>query len=140
MAGSSLPDMKQKQKLLYADEISADVLIKQGMAFFEEGWLSDALDFFSKAQHTEGLEMLKRAAMEQGDAFLFKRCLDSLGIEDAGSQWCELADRALSLGKLQFAKEGYRRCGDKKAMKKIDDMISPEEEKTTDDLDHEDEN
>ena len=122
---SNLPDMKQKQKLLYAQDISSDVLVKHGTAFFEEGWLSDAIDFFAKAEHTEGVEQVKRVAVEEGDAFLFKRCLDLLGIEDASSQWCELADRALALGKLQFAREGYRKCGDRKAMEKVDKMISP---------------
>lgn len=133
---SNLPDMKQKQKLLYAQDISSDVLVKHGTAFFEEGWLSDAMDFFEKAEHTEGIESVKRVAVEEGDAFLFKRCLDLLGIEEASSQWCELADRALTLGKLQFAREGYRKCGDRKAMEKIDKMISPDstEEPQTDDL------
>ncbi len=128
MSTSSLPDMKQKQKLLYADDISAEILIKHGMAFYEQGWFSDALDFFSKAEHTEGLEMLKEAVVQQGDAFLFNRCLVALGIDDAGSQWCEVADRALTLGKLQFAREGYRRCGDRKSMEKVDRMILPDQE------------
>lgn len=133
MAKSNLPDMKQKQKLLYADEISSDVLVKHGKEFFEQGWLSDALDFFSKAEYSEGIDMVKRTAIEEGDAFLFNRCLGIQGIEDAGSQWCEVADRALELGKLQFAKEGYRKCGNRKAMEKVDKMISPDSTADTED-------
>jgi len=127
MAKSDLPDLKHKQKLLYTEDTQPADLIAQGQRYRDAGWLNDAIDFWQRAGHSEGLQQIQMTAVEQGDAFLFNRCLRALDEEAPGSAWQELADRALQLGKLQFAREGYRMSGDRKAMERIEQQMQPTE-------------
>jgi hypothetical protein len=127
MAKSNLPDLKRKQKLLFAEDAQPEALIAQGQRFLDAGWLNDAIDFWQRAGHTEGLQQIQMTAVEQGDAFLFNRCLHALDEEAPESAWQELADRARELGKLQFAREGYRMSGDRKAMERVEQQMQPGE-------------
>jgi len=125
MAMSDLPDYKQKQKLLYKDDAAPEALIQQGEKFFAAGWYKDAIDFFARAEFTEGLQRIRAKASEEGDAFLLQQCLRAQEDEAPDQEWRELADRALELGKLQFAREAYRQAGDRKGLDKVDAMIAP---------------
>lgn len=125
MAKSDLPHLKQKQKLLYAEDPEPAALIALGQRYLEAGWFNDAIDFWQRAEHREGLQQLQMTAVEQGDAFLFNRCLHALDEEAPESAWQELAQRALDLGKLQFAREGYRMSGDRKGMERVEQQMQP---------------
>ncbi len=132
MAVTGLPNVKQKQKLLFAKDTSEQILIDHGHKFLSAGWYNDAIDFFERASHAEGLRQIRQTAQDEGDAFLFTRCIRVEGVEVTDDEWHRLADRALELGKLQFAREGYRMAGDRKAMAKVDLKIKPEAEQPVD--------
>lgn len=130
MGKKELPHYKKKQQLLHAKDARPDDLRRQGEEFLQAGWLSDAIDFFKKAGDQNGLEKVRDIAISEGDAFLFRRTLKVLDAAASEDQWKELADRALDLGKLQFAREGYRMAGDRKSLDKVDQLINPEAEET----------
>ncbi len=127
MGKTNLPDYKQKQKLLYKDGADPAALIQQGEQFFAAGWYKDAVDFFGKAGFSEGLERVRTKALDEGDAFLLLLSLRALEIDAEADEWRQLADRALGLGKLQFAREGYRQAGDRKGLDKVDKLLGIEE-------------
>lgn len=125
MAATQLPDVKQKQRLLFSEKLTAEAWIDLGQRFLEAGWFNDAIDFFARAEHQEGLGRVREIAREQGDTFLLTRCLKALAVEAEDREWAALGDRALALGKWQFAREAYRLAGDRKAMDRIDALIKP---------------
>ena len=130
MGKKELPHYKKKQQLLHAKDARPEDLRCQGEEFLQAGWLSDAADFFNKAGDQNGLEKLRDIAIAEGDVFLFRRTLKALDATASEDQWKELADRALDLGKLQFAREAYRMAGDRKSLDKVDRLINPEAEET----------
>jgi len=130
MGKKELPHYKKKQQMLHAKDARPDDLRRQGEEFLQAGWLSDAIDFFDKAGDQNGLEKVRDIAISEGDAFLFRRTIKALDAAASEGQWKELADRALDLGKLQFAREAYRMAGDRKSLDKVDKLINPEAEET----------
>ncbi len=125
MAEVQLPDVKEKTRRLYAKDATPAGLSAQAEQYLAAGWLSDAIDFFDRAKDVKGLEKVVARAIEEGDAFLMRRCLKCLGKEDKDGAWGPLAERALSLGKLMFAREGFRMAGDRKNLDLVDAMLKP---------------
>jgi len=87
--------------------LSPNLCREYGLKFLELGWLEDALEFFKKSEVTEELEKLKAVAVETGDAFLLAR----IGKQEP-DDWRRLAERALALGKLHFARRAFEIAGD----------------------------
>ena len=126
MASTDMPNYKQKQGILHKKDAKPEELKNWGRKFLENGWIRDAIVFFQKAEDREGLLSIRRKMIEEGDVFLFRQTL--LGLDEAASEdeWRQLGDRALALGKMQFAREAYRMMGDRKGIDKIDKLINPE--------------
>ncbi len=121
------PDYRAKQKLLFGKEVNSQELIRIGREFLEAGWLNDAIDFLAKAGDDESLNDIRALALEEGDVFIFRRILKVTDTTAEEKEWREIADCALLLEKLQFAREAYRMAGDRKTMDKIDNLINPPE-------------
>ena len=102
---AKLADFKVKYKHLHIPNPNKSTLIKYGQQYLDMGWLNDAMGFFGKAGHKEGLEEISRIAMESGDAFLFKATLRYLGREGSREEWTALRDKARSMGKTLSAEE-----------------------------------
>jgi hypothetical protein len=128
MGKKELPHYKKKQQLLHSKDVKPGELRRQGEEFLQAGWLSDAIDFFGKAGHREGLSKIREIAVAEGDIFMFRRTLKALEAEASEDEWKRLADRAFELEKLQFAREAYRMAGDRKSLDKVDRLINPEPE------------
>lgn len=104
---SGVPNCLKKRQLLNEQMLSSALCLDYGRKFLELGWQEDALEFFKKGKVAEELEKLKSLALETGDAFLLAR-LGNRVPED----WHRLADRALALGKLYFARRAFEIAGD----------------------------
>ena len=102
-----VPNCLKKRQLLNEKLLSPALCRDYGNKFLELGWREDALEFFKKGAVTEGLEKLTAFSLETGDAFLLGR----IGKHDP-EVWRRLAERALALGKLQFARRAYEIAGD----------------------------
>jgi len=104
---SGVPNCLKKRQLLNEKMLSSALCLDYGLKFLELGWREDALEFFQKGEVTEELEKLKAYSLETGDAFLLAR----IGKQEP-EVWRQLADRALSLGKLHFARRAFEVAGD----------------------------
>ena len=109
MAGKKLPSCLKKRDLLNSDRVGKSELIKLGQGYLHEGFISDCIDFFEKAQHFKGLAQLKEKCADGGDYFLFERIAKILQDSPSSGEWTLLGDKALGLGKLLFAKFAYER-------------------------------
>jgi hypothetical protein len=104
---SGVPNCLKKRQLLNEKMLTPALCRDYGHKFLELGWREDALEFFKKGEVTEELEKLKAYSLETGDAFLLGR----IGKQEP-EVWRRLAERALALGKLHFARRAFEVAGD----------------------------
>jgi len=102
-----LPSCLKKRQLLNDKVLSPALCREYGDRFLGLGWREDALEFFRKGGVTESVEQLRAYCLETGDAFLLGR----IGHQEP-EVWRRLAERALSLGKLHFARRAFEHAGD----------------------------
>ncbi len=100
-----------KRELLNQSAVSVDKLLKWAVLYEQEGMLSDAVDFYERANAAESLEKLLNVAREEGDTFLVGRILRALNREIPAQEWVSLGERARELGKHAYAREALRRGG-----------------------------
>ena len=107
LAPKKLLTCLKKRDLLNSDKTDASELISFGEHYVLEGRLSDAIDFFEKADHVKGLDQLKEDCIAEGDFFLFNRLVGILADSPSPDEWSRLGEKALALGKLHFARLAY---------------------------------
>jgi len=103
-----LPDCLKKRRLLNEKELSPALCQDYGEKFLALGWWEDALEFFRRGKVDAGLEKLRAHGLESGDAFLLSR----LGPQSS-EVWRQVAEQALKLGKIEFARRAWERAGDR---------------------------
>jgi hypothetical protein len=114
-----VPNCLKKRQLLNDEVLSPALCRDYGNKFQELGWWEDALEFFKKGDVAEELEKLKAYSLETGDAFLLAR----LGHHEP-EVWRRLAERALALGKLYFARRAFEMAGDDDKVAMVDGLIA----------------
>jgi hypothetical protein len=115
-------DYRQKQKMLYVDKINQNSLQNYGDSFLEEGLLPDALDFYQRANHQDGLKKIKDMAFESGDVMLFQQAAKVLNLEIKPMDWESIAQKAMSFKKYLFARHALEKANNEEglnALKKI---------------------
>jgi aminoglycoside/choline kinase family phosphotransferase len=121
-----LPDSIAKRDILFgARRASAAEILTLGKAYASEGHLSDAIDFFVKADARTELEGLISKVIEEGDTFLLLKILRTLGEErvtDAMIAQC--SEKAQSLGKIRYAIMGHEKLGQKDKAEALRDTIA----------------
>ncbi len=119
MSNKKLPDYRLKQKILYIDNTSPNVLQDYGNFFLENGCVSDALDFYQKAKHAKGIEIIKDMALNTGDVMLFQRAAKALNMEIKQVDWEIISQKAISLKKYNFAKYAMERANNQEGLNSI---------------------
>jgi tetratricopeptide (TPR) repeat protein len=114
----------RKRDLLNSDRTDPAQLRHLGTRYLEEGRISDAVDFFEKADDREGLTSLLTRCLAEGDFFLYRRVCRVLGVTPAAEDWSKLGDAALSLGKLYFARSAYQEAGIPEKLIQVERLIS----------------
>jgi hypothetical protein len=114
-----VPSCLKKRQLLNEEGLSPSLCRDYGKKFYESGWWEDALEFFKKGEVAEELEKLKDYSLETGDAFVLAR----LGNREP-EVWRRLAERALALGKLYFARRGFEMAGDDDKVAMVTGLIA----------------
>jgi hypothetical protein len=114
-----IPNCLKKRQLLNQEGLSPGLCRDYAEKFHELGWWEDALEFFKKGEVAEELEKLKDYSLETGDAFLLAR----LGNREP-EVWRRLAERALALGKLYFARRGFEMAGDDDQVAMVTGLIA----------------
>jgi hypothetical protein len=103
-----LPDCLKKRRLLNDKGLSPELCRDYGEKFLALGFWEDALEFFLRGNYGPGLDKLKALAIEAGDPHIMAR----LG-PHSQEIWRQVADRALKLRKIQFARRALEQAGDK---------------------------
>ena len=131
MAGKKLPGCLKKRDLLNSDRVDKSGLIKLGQGYLQEGFISDCIDFFEKAEHFEGLAQLKEKCAATGDYFLYQRVVKILQDSPSPEEWIQVGDKALGLGKLLFAMLAYKRADDHEKAARVEKLLQlPPQERT----------
>jgi hypothetical protein len=103
-----VPGCLKKRRLLNDKQLSPALCRQYGEKYLSLGWWEDALEFFQKGREAAGLEKIKAHALEGGDAYLLAR----LDKAPEPAVWRQLAEKALTLGKLHFARRAFELAGD----------------------------
>ena len=103
-------DRKEK---LFSPKTPREELIRSGDAYLESDRLNDAVVFYRQAGHLEGLNAIRRRAVEDGDVFLFREALGGMETPEVEpDEWRRLAQQAESRGRWQDALKAYHELQD----------------------------
>jgi hypothetical protein len=131
LAGKKLLSCLKKRDLLNSGKADKSELIKLGERYLHEDRLSDAIDFFEKAEHFEGLTQLKEQCVAKGDYFLCQRIAKILEESPPSEEWIQLGDNALHMGKLLFARLAYQRADTPEKVAQVEKLLqSPAQEQS----------
>ena len=122
-----LPNYREKQNILYIKHRSESELIAYGDAFLEEGKISDAIDFYQKANYVEGLERIKGMALLSGDVMILQQVLKSLKQAIPDETWSAMGQRALELKKYVFALYAFEKGNNEAMVGRIKEIIKSED-------------
>jgi hypothetical protein len=102
-----IPTWKQKQDILYhpKSNVSSEKLIAYGQACIEQGYIQDAIEYFTHAGHTLGLSKIGQEAAQAGDYFTLKQCLSAMEPAQQASATQTCLTQAKALGKDRFAQQ-----------------------------------
>ena len=124
VSGKGLLGCLKRRDLLNSDRGNPAHFVQVGTTYLEEGRISDAIDLFEKARHQDGLDRLLGRCLDDGDVFLYRKIARILGVFPGPDQWIKLGDRALSLGKLYFARSAYREAGSPEKLAQVERLLS----------------
>ncbi len=127
MSVRKLPDYRLKQKTLYIDSTSAATLQNYGDMFLEDGNISDALDFYQKAQYSEGLQKIKMMAVDIGDVMIYQRAAKALHIEPKPEDWETIGKKAIDLKKYFFARHALDKANNEDLLDSLKKIMEAEE-------------
>jgi hypothetical protein len=110
-----VPDCLKKRLILNEKDLSPELCREYGEKFLDLGFFEDALEFFKRGHYEPGLEKIQALALESGDAFLMGR----LGAHPP-EIWRQVAEQALKLGKIHFARRAFEKAGDQERAEELD--------------------
>jgi hypothetical protein len=122
-----LPSYQEKQHILYAKRPSETDLIAYGDAFLEEGKISDAIDFYQKANYVQGLETIKGMAEQSGDVMLLQQVLKPLKQTIPQEAWNTIGERALTVKKYLFALYAFKKGNNDAMVGRVKEIIKSED-------------
>ena len=128
MSIKKIPDYRLKQKLLYIEKVDPHVLQNYGDMFIEEGILSDALDFYQKANDNSGMQKIKDIAVDRGDVMLFQQAAKALHLELKPADWEGIGQKAISLKKYLFAKHALEKANNEEMLNSLKKIIQVEKD------------
>ena len=119
----TLPNYKEKQKVLYKDNAPPATLIAYGDKCLEGGRISDAIDLFQKANYIEGLEKIKDIGIIEGDVMGYQHTLNALDKKGAScEEWNRIGERALELKKYTFAIHAFEKSENVTMVEKVKEL------------------
>ena len=122
-----LPDYREKQKILYIDRQSDKDLLAYGDIYLESGRISDATDFYQKANHLPGLEKIRKMAEAIGDTMAFLYVLKALKRNPTEDDWNRVGQQALELKKYTFALHSFQKSNNTVKIEEVKNMMALED-------------
>jgi len=93
----------KRREFLHSEKTSPETLSAAGRALLAAERYSDALDFFEKARDTDGIQKIKRIALQRGDTFLLARLDRFDRTLVTKEEWEAAAKTAAAEGKASMA-------------------------------------
>ncbi len=121
MKRQTLPDYKEKQRILYLDATAPAALSTLGDRYADAGRISDAIEAYGRAQDEGKLRSLLARAEEEGDVQFFLQTLRALGREATTEEWTRLGERAFRKGRLTFARHAFEKGGHAEGLRKVNE-------------------
>jgi len=109
MAKTGIPGALERRHLVEKDLAEAQAQRIADAYLAEERYL-ESVDFLGKLEETQGLQELRKRAVEEGDAFLLRSVAAVMGDRPAREEWQALVEAASALGKLRYAEEARRQA------------------------------
>lgn len=128
MSIKKIPDYRLKQKILYIEKVNPHVLQNYGDIFLEEGCLSDALDFYQKANYNNGMQKIKDVAFDRGDVMLLQQVAKALHLELKTADWESIGQKAIDLKKYLFAKHALEKANNEEMLNSLKKIIQVEKD------------
>ena len=126
LINKKLYDYRLKQKILYIDKVNPNVLQNYGDLFLEEGLLSDALDFYQKANYNSGMQKIKDIAFDRGDVMLFQQAAKALHLELKPANWEGIGQKAIDLKKYFFAQHALENANNEEMLNSLKKIMQNE--------------
>ena len=123
-----LPNYQEKQHILHVKHHSDKDLIAHGDAFLDEGKISDAIDFYQKANYVHGLEKIKGMAELSGDVMVLQQVLKPLKQAITEKTWSAIGERALELKKFLFALHAFEKGNNENMVACTKEIIKSEKD------------
>jgi tetratricopeptide (TPR) repeat protein len=128
LINNKLYDYRLKQKILYIDKVNTHVLQNYGNSFLEEGLLSDALDFYKKANDNIGIQKIKDVSFDSGDVMLWEQATKALHLELKPADWEGIGQKAISLKKYYFAQHALEKADNEEMLNSLKKIIQVEKD------------
>jgi tetratricopeptide (TPR) repeat protein len=122
-----LHDYRLKQKILYIDKANPDVLQHYGDLFLEAGKISDALEFYQKANNSSGMQKIKNIAFDSGDVMLFQQAAKALNLELKPIDWEGIGQKAIASKKYSFAQHALEKANNEELVNSLKKIRQKEE-------------
>lgn len=123
MSRIAIPDYRKKQRIITIDKTPAKDLIAYGDCCVEGSRIFDALDFYQGANHTAGLEAIRKTAEASGDVMLFQQVMKAMGVPITADVWDAVGRQALSLGKYAFALHAFENSGNDSLREEVREIM-----------------
>jgi tetratricopeptide (TPR) repeat protein len=128
LINNKLYDYRLKQKILYIDKVNTHVLQNYGNSFLEEGLLSDALDFYKKANDNIGIQKIKDVSFNSGDVMLWEQAAKALHLELKPADWESIGQKAINLKKYYFAQSALEKANNEEMLNSLKKIIQVEKD------------
>jgi hypothetical protein len=112
-AMATLPDSLKRRDILYGRNTPPEILREYGDLYLHGDKPNDAVEFFGQACYKEGLQRIRKVAIEAGDLFLFSRATEFLHKEASPEDWRTLGKKALEKGNYLFALKRFEKTSDR---------------------------
>jgi len=126
MAKNKLLTCLKKRNYLNTPVFERKECIKYGELYQKQGFLSDAIDFFAKAEAKERLEGLLPQVMSEGDVFLLTKIYQALKRKPSASDWEKIGEIAFKLGKWQFALKAFQAAENEEKIREMEQLLKKE--------------
>ena len=113
----------KKRDFLNAQLFDRDECIQYGKLYEDSGYLSDAIDFYSKAEAWDELRALLPKVIEEGDVFLFEKIYHALKETPSEEEWKRIGDAAFKLDKWVFAYKAYFKAGATEKAEEVEKLL-----------------
>jgi hypothetical protein len=119
---SRIPNAILKRDQLHGAKNSTHV--QMAKQFEEQGWLSDAIDFYYKADERQELLRIQGVAANQGNAFLVLKIARLLKQPETDLDAVRIvAKKAEELGMIRYAISAYEKLEDENKVRELRELV-----------------